>query len=478
MEWKPSRENKIPLYRQISNYFEIRILNGEFPQGSRLPSERELAEIWKINRSTINSAFEELRSTGLVSRTVGQGTIVNEKLLDGKQKRILNWDHYVSEGFYQPNNPLNQQIFQFIRSEANIINFAIGELASDLLPVHLMEEVQNSIKLESNLGYEQVQGSLKLRQVISDHLKKYRKIDTTPSSILVTSGAQQAIHLIIRSLLKPGDSVAIENPSYAFSLPIFHSRGLKTYFLSVQDKGIDPEQINFLYKKHRIKMVFLNPIFQNPTGTTLAIEKRKRVLEICTKLGIPIVEDDPYSIINYSNQPVQSLKTLDTEGMVLYVSSLSKVVSSGLRVGWIAGPQSVIDRLTDMKQQIDFGLSPFPQSIAANLLNSVHFEDHIHNLKQKLKLKRDLTIEALRNQLGDKVSFFIPEGGIHLWCKINDLEVNMESLFKDSIKNGVIFTPGSTLTSEHNFARLTYGRVDSDSIQEGIRRFAQSLVQE
>ena len=275
MGWKPVKSRKLPLYKQICSYLETRILNGEFPPGSRLPSERELADQFKVNRSTINIAFDELRSTGLITRIVGVGTVVNEEIWDGHLKRFPNWDKYVKEGYYQSNNPLNQQIYRSIRSDDSVINFAIGELSQDLAPIDLINNIQ-PLNAMDHLGYEDVQGSIRLRETISNHMSSYRNIKSTASSILVTSGAQQAIHLIIRCLLKPGDSVAIEDPSYAYSLPIFHSDGLKTHLLPVEQNGLDPEQIISLYKKHRIKMLFLNPTYQNPTGVTLRKEWKKK----------------------------------------------------------------------------------------------------------------------------------------------------------------------------------------------------------
>jgi GntR family transcriptional regulator of abcA and norABC len=475
MEWRPNKADGLSLYKQIANYLESRILNGEFPPGTRLPSERDLADQLHVNRSTINSAFEELRSTGLVNRIVGYGTVVNQDLWRSGQKRIPNWEKYIKEGFSQPNNPLNQQIYRLIRSNEEIINFAIGELSSDLLPVKLMKNAHSSIELGNDLGYENIQGNIKLRKTISNHMKTYRKIESTPSSIMITSGAQQAIHLIIRCLLKPGDSVAIEDPSYAYSLPIFHSQGLHTHLLPVKNKGIDPEQVITLYKRHRLKMLFLNPIFHNPTGTTLALERRHKIMEICTRFGIAIVEDDPYSIIGYDNKTVHTLKSMDTDGVVLYISSLSKIIASGLRIGWISGPQNVIHRLADVKQQIDFGHPNLPQLIATELLSSKYFDDHIRHLREGLKRKRDVTIHCLQNELGKKFSFLVPEGGIHLWCKLNDEEIDENLLFKEAIKRGIVFALGSTLGSDHKYLRFTYSRAETDSIPEGIRRFAQAF---
>ncbi|AIE61422.1 PLP-dependent aminotransferase family protein [Bacillus methanolicus] len=475
MEWRPDRASEVPLYKQIANYLESRILNGEFPPGSRLPSERVLANQWKVNRSTVNCAFEELRSAGLVSRIVGRGTVVIRNLPGSGTKQFPNWDMYVKQGYYPPNNPVNQNIYRFIRADEPMINFAIGELSSDLQPVELMKEAYSSIELNNDLGYEHIQGNITLRETISEHMKTYRKIESTPSSLLITSGAQQAIHLIIRGLLKPGDSVAIEDPSYAYSLPIFHSEGLHTHLLPVQNNGIDPDQIITLHKRYRLKMLFLNPTYQNPTGTTLDLERRRRILEICSKFGIAIVEDDPYSITGYDGTSIPSMKSMDKEGLVLYVSSLTKIIASGLRIGWILGPQTVINHLADVKQQFDFSHPSLPQLIAAKLLSSKHFDEHIMHLREGLKIKRDLTIRSLEKELKGIISFSVPEGGIHLWCKLNDEEIDENLLFKESLKKGVVFAPGSTLGSKHNYIRLTYSRVETNCISEGIQLLAQSL---
>ncbi|KQX48821.1 MocR-like pyridoxine biosynthesis transcription factor PdxR [Paenibacillus sp. Root444D2] len=475
MSWLPNKTNGIPVYKQISNYMESRIMNGEYPSGSTLPSERHLAAELHVNRSTIVSSYDELYAIGLVKRVKGIGTVVSiDNKAGGTFKRIPNWEEYVKSGVFQSNNPLNQQIYKIIQSGDQHINFAIGELSPDLLPIRLMQEVHNSMEISEFLGYEHMQGNMKLREAITSHLKTYRNVETNASSILITSGAQQALHLIIQCLLKPGDSVAIEDPSYAYSLPIFQSAGLKTFLLPIEEEGIDPEQIVSLYKKHRIKMVFLNPIFQNPTGNTMSYERRKKVLEISTQYGIAVVEDDPYSVTGYDNEPIRSLKSMDQDGSVLYISSLSKIISSGLRIGWIVGPQAVIQRLTDAKQQIDFGHPNYPQWIAAQLLSSEGFETHIQHLRIGLKRKRDITLHALQSAFKDNIEYGIPSGGIHLWCKLKE-ELNEQHLFKECVKNGIVFAPGSTLGSNDRYMRFTYSRVDDHMIEEGIRRFAEVI---
>ncbi|AQX56139.1 PLP-dependent aminotransferase family protein [Priestia flexa] len=471
MDWKPIKTKQLPLYKQIISYLESRILNGEYPPGSRLPSERQLANQLKVNRSTVKIAFEELQSTGLITSVIGVGRVVNESVYGNHLKRLPNWDKYVKEG-HKTNHPLNQQIYQYIRCSNSIINFAIGELSPDLIPMELLCNI-NPFDMESHLGYENIQGNLALRESISSYMKEYKSIKSTTSSILITSGAHQALHLIIRCLLKSGDSIAIGDPSYDYSMPIFHSAGINTHLLPVGNEGINPEDITTLYKKHRIKMVFIHPNYQDPTGIVLDLEQKKAIINICTKYGIVIVEEDPYSIMGYTSKSNSALKALDSKGVVLYVSSLSNLIASGLRIGWISGPQAVIDLLTDVKQQIDFGQSVIPQLMATKLLNSNQFNEHINNLIKGLEIKRDLTIKLLKRELGEEILFSVPEGGIHLWCKFSH-EINELLLFKESIKNGVVFTPGTTLGSKPNHLRFTYSGVNTNQIENGIRRFVEA----
>jgi DNA-binding transcriptional MocR family regulator len=331
------------------------------------------------------------------------------------------------------------------------------------------------VPFDAQLGYDHPQGNLLLRETITDHLKEIKHIETDPSSILITSGAQQALHLIVQCLLKPGDAIAIEDPSYCYSLPIFQSAGLKTFLLPIDENGINPEDIISLHKKHRIRMVFVNPTFQNPTGSVLSPSRRRRLLELSSELGLPIIEDDPYSLTSFDGKNIPSLKSIDHNGTVLYISSLSKIVASGLRIGWVIGPRRVIERLADAKQQVDFGHSIFPQWIAHNFLRSNDFHLHIQFLQLQLKQRRDKIVSSLHQNLGNKVDFLIPEGGIHLWCKLNADSNNVNRLLEESIKRGISFLPGSLMGSQNNHIRFTFGREEIHHIDKGIERFTKAL---
>lgn len=473
MDWKPDRKAKKAIYKQLAEYIEKGIADGTFPPDKPLPSERYLASALHLNRSTVVHAYDELESMGLIERTRGSGTTISKDIWGITKKRIPSWNRYIEAGSFLPSQPVTQKI----RKEAvehKIINLASGELSEELFPKRFLSEITSTRSFIGSLGYDHPQGNEILRTTIAKHVKKSRGIETNPSSILITSGAQQALHLIVQCLLKPGDAIAIEDPSYNYNLPIFRSVGIQIHYLPVDKDGINPEDLELLYKKHRIKMIFLNPYFQNPTGSLLNKKKKEAILDISSKLGIPVVEDDPYSLTAFSGDKISTLKSLDRNGNVLYISSLSKIVASGLRIGWIIGPTSVIERLSDAKQQIDFGHSSYTQWVANDFLESENFQIHIKSLIKELEKRRDKIIKSLDNYLKDQVEYSIPQGGIHIWCKILK-NYNETQLLEESIKRGVIYVPGSTLGSKDGFVRFTFAKEDEDSIDEGIKRFAEAL---
>ncbi|KAB7705319.1 aminotransferase class I/II-fold pyridoxal phosphate-dependent enzyme [Bacillus aerolatus] len=473
MEWKPNFNEKKPVYKQIAEYIELKISTGDYLAGSKLPSERALAKELKVNRSTIIAAYEELRAAGIVTRREGSGTHVSADIWGLSHQRTPNWNRYVEYGSFLPNDPLARRIRKETQ-EKNIINFATGELSADLFPSSYFQQLLAEKPFDGYLGYDHPQGNLSLRETIVSHVREFKKVETSASSVLITSGAQQALHLIVQCLLKPGDAVAIEDPSYSFSLPLFQSAGLRTFLLPVDEHGVKPEDILSLYQKHRIRMVFLNPDFQNPTGTVLHLERRKEILELSSLYGIPIIEDDPYSLTSFTGKINPTLKSMDENGNVLYITSLTKIVASGLRIGWIIGPDTVIERLADAKQQIDFGHSIFPQWVAEQFLSSDSFSSHIVSLRNELKRKRDLLVASLKEQIGSKVRFHVPEGGIHLWVKLTE-DIDENKLLEAAIKHGVAFVPGRLLGSEKGWMRFTFARPEAETIQEGIDRFAQAL---
>ncbi|WP_054950767.1 MocR-like pyridoxine biosynthesis transcription factor PdxR [Numidum massiliense] len=472
--WKPDRHSNQPLYQQIAEDIEQRISYGEFPPGSLLPSERKLAKQLGVNRSTVILAYAELRALGIIESRMGSGTRVSKFKWGATPKHTPNWHRYVEGGHFLPNLPFLRRIREALQKDRRLIDFASGELSADLSPVKEINLVMSENHLTQYLGYDNPQGFAPLREVLVAYLNQYRGIHTTESSILITSGSQQSLYLITQCLLTPGDAVAIEDPSYCYSLPMFQSAGLRLFRLPVDHKGIRPEDVRALYKKHRIKMVFINPNYQNPSGALLDSERRIELLNVASELGLPIVEDDPFSLTAYDGNPPSPLKAIDPIGSVLYIGSFSKIAASGLRVGWMVAPHAVVERLADARQQMDFGLSVVPQQVAAQFLQSPYFDPHLDRLRTQLFYKRNLLVEALQKELSHLVSFQIPSGGLHMWCKINPT-INDQRLFEEAIRQGVIYVPGSVYGSDSGYVRFTFARPKAEEIVPGISKFAASL---
>ena len=237
--------------------------------------------------------------------------------------------------------------------------------------------------------------------------------------------------------------------------------------------NISKDYSNF-YGKHQIRMIFLNPTFQSPTGTVLSDRRREQVLEISAQLGIPIVEDDPVSLLSLEGERQYPLKSMDRNGNVLYVGSLSKVIASSLRVGWIIGPQSVINRLADARHQIDFGISIFPQLVAKQILQSPQYPKHLQFLRDELLERRNEMKKVLQETFGDTIEFTDPQGGLFIWCKMNK-KVDDHKLVEEAIKNKILFMPGSVYGAPNGYVRFTYARLKKEDMREAITRFAEAL---
>ncbi|BCJ86344.1 aminotransferase-like domain-containing protein [Effusibacillus dendaii] len=391
MDWKPDPNKAEPIFRQIVHYFEEEILKGELAPGSPLPAERQMAVNLGVHRSTVTLAYDELKATGLIQSRQGSGTRVSEHLWGIDPKRVPNWKSYTTNGAFQPSLPIIRKI-RDASQIPGIINLARGELAPDLLPYQSLNRLLQQASLSIPLGYPDPKGDLTLRSTLADLLAVEHSSRVSPEQIIITAGAQQALHLIAICLLQPGDAVGLEEPSYLYSLPLCSSAGLRLFRIPMDEDGLLPEAVASLQRKHRIKMIFVNPTYQNSATTTLDLDRRQKLLDICTRLRIPIVEDAAYADLNLQGTalPPLPLFVMDNGNQtVMYVGSLSKSVAPGLRIGWIVGPEQVIGRLADAKQQIDLGTSAVNQHITHIYLTAGEWKENVEKLRRKLTIRRD-----------------------------------------------------------------------------------------
>jgi GntR family transcriptional regulator, regulator for abcA and norABC len=455
-------------YKEIIDYAKTNIATGEWPIGSKLPSQRELAKRFAVNRSTVITALEELAADGLIEAKMGMGTIVvNNTWTLMQQKSVVNWNENIDLGSHQASMAMVQSINQE-ESNSQLIQLSKGELSKAIFPIDKMKEILHKVGNElSSMGYEEPKGNLKLRQAISDYLLK-KGISTSPSSILIVSGALQALQLISIGLLQKGSIVFLEKPSYLYSLSTFQAAGMQLSGISMDDEGILPNEFMIKKGKHRKAILYTIPSFHNPTGISMSVKRRKELLLMAYQQQLPIIEDDVYGDLWLDEPPPPPLKAEDKNGNVLYIGSLSKSLSPGLRIGWIIGPETVIERLADLKMQTDYGSSSISQQVASEWLSNGAYEYYLKNVREQLRVKREFTLRILKDHIGDMGKWNIPKGGYFIWLKVNT-HLSLRSIYAKALAKGILLNPGSIYSQQTPpFIRISYAYASVEEIKKGI----------
>ncbi|AGK54216.1 MocR-like pyridoxine biosynthesis transcription factor PdxR [Bacillus sp. 1NLA3E] len=476
-EWVINKLSLIPLHQQIYEYIKRKIMNGEWSIGTRIPSQRELAKKFQVNRSTIVYALGELAADGLIESNAGKGTVViNNTWSLLASTPPPDWNSYVKSGSYQPNIQMIQEINK-AETNPDITRLGTGELSPELLPVEKMKQMfqTHSSKMLS-LGYSEPKGDIYLREIISDYLKT-KGIIASPSAILIVSGGLQALQLISLGLLQRSSTVFLESPSYLNSVHVFQSAGMNLFGIPLNNEGILIDQIGKLKRQHNGALLYTIPSFHNPTGILMSSNRRMELLNVCKSERLPIIEDDVYGDLWFESAPPNPIKALDDQGLVLYIGSMSKTLGPGLRIGWIVGPEPVVERLADIKMQTDYGSSSLSQYAVAEWISSGLYDEHIKKIRTELKFRRDFTIDVLNNHLRDLSSWSIPAGGFYIWISINK-QISIRNLFEKALKEGILLNPGNIYDrNDQQHLRLSYSYAPLPQLKRALIRLSE-LIQE
>ncbi|HAS01970.1 MAG TPA: GntR family transcriptional regulator [Brevibacillus sp.] len=469
-EWRPKRDDPIPLYRQIASYIREKISVGEWPVGYKIPPERTLAVTFKVNRSTVVAAVQELTAEGLIQGRSGSGTIVVQQ---PDPFPTLHWPSYVNAGMFHPNLPTIQEInrLEFV---PNMIRLGTGEPSSDLYPHANMKQVlaQVAEKIPS-LGYEEPKGLYKLRREVSRHLAK-KGINVPPSCILIVSGALQGLQLISLGLMNPGATMLMEKPSYLYSLNLLPSTGIRMKGIELDAQGISQRALLAGIQQQTAQMLYTIPTFQNPTGKVLSESGREQLLKLCQQERIALIEDDVYSDLWLDEEPPLPIKALDQKGTVLYVGSMSKTISPGLRIGWLVAPETVIDRLADLKMQTVYGASSLSQWTVYEWLASGLYEQHLLYVREQLRARRDFMLALLERYFNDLATWSIPAGGFYIWLCFLHEKISMRSLFKRAQQQSILLNPGNLYDPlDDTHLRLSYSYASYEQLEFGMKQLAQ-----
>lgn len=472
--WTLKKEPGVPVYVSIVELILSYIKNGDILPGQRLPAERKLAEFFKVNRSTVVHALDELVDLGWIVRKQGSGTIVNEGKWGISTTPRTDWRRYLDQNVFAQVDPFLNQINTLLKKpNEDILDLYTGELPLDLIPSfafppltwkHFLKEEQ-----QEDLGY------LPLREAISLEMEREYGFTLSPESLLITSGAQQALFLILQVLLKSGDSVAIEDPSFLYALPIFQAAGIRLYGVEMDDEGINLDSLEKTIRQHRVKMIMVNPSFQNPTGKTMSVKRRHELVRLCQNYQVPILEDDVFARLNFiPSDQIPPLKKIDPEN-VLYIGSLSKILGSTTKIGWLSAPSSINQQLAEARKMMDFTLSIFPQLLANLALSDDDFSEKINSLKKTVEARGKAVYDMINKLPEWQVE--MPKGGFYIWAQWKAGNLRQKD-FYTFLQEGLLIAPSFFFSEDRQSIRINFSRVDEQDlplVEMKLKRISKKL---
>ncbi len=479
------RQSHIPLYRQIKTHFQQGILSGSLAPETRLPASRQLARDLGVNRITVETAYSELEADGLIYSRVGSGTYVSPSLplpphpMESFDAAWPLWQQNMQIGITTSKRMETDEAVE-TSQPPHLISFASGSSASHMFPADEFRKVfQAVMRRDGNaaLDYGESNGYAPLRSTIA-HVLASQGLQARPENILITAGSQQAISLVSQLLLKPGDTILVESPTYGGALELFRALNLTIVGIPVDRQGMQVEILERLLQQHHPKLIYTIPNFHNPTGTCLSTSRRHELIVLADRYNVPILEDDFVGDLRYDGRTQPSLKALDPGGRVIYASTFSKMLMPGLRVGFLLIEGPVYESLVDFKRVNDLATSTLIQRALEAYVTVGRYQAHLRRSCQIFRKRRDTMIAAIRRHLPAAVPFDTPQGGLFLWVCLPD-PLSSEDLLPLARKEGVDFLPGSRFFPDANqgkeWMRLNFVVQPPDEIEAGIKRLGSAI---
>jgi GntR family transcriptional regulator / MocR family aminotransferase len=479
------RQSAVPLYQQIEAYLRQGILSGSLAPETRLPASRQLARDLGINRITVENAYAELEREGLIYSKMGSGTYVlppNPILAFSKDKPGAPWPLWQQSLELEGRIP-NKSSTDISRKEARrsqSISFASGIGDSHLFPAEDFRKVLQTVMRRDGiaaLDYGEPNGHAPLRETIT-HILASQGLQTRSENVLITAGSQQALSLVSQLLLKPGDVIMVESPTYSGALDLFRALGFKVVGVPVDRHGMQVEMLEKLLQQHHPKLIYTIPTFHNPTGTCLSSQSRIQLIVLADRYNIPILEDDFVGDLRYEGRSQPALKALDPGGRVIYVSTFSKILMPGLRVGFLVAEGPIYDYLVNFKRVNDLATSTLIQRALEVYVTVGRYQSYLRRSCQIFHKRRDAMLSAIERYLPAEISLDPPQGGLFIWLQLPE-NLSSETLLPLAWEEGVDFAPGNGFFPDglggNNWLRLNFVAQGPDQIEEGIKRLGKAM---
>ncbi|HDA9261109.1 TPA: PLP-dependent aminotransferase family protein [Staphylococcus aureus] len=452
-------------YKDIASDIRDKIITGDWFYGMKIPSHRQLAIQYNVNRVTIIKSIELLEAEGFIYTKVGSGTYVNDYLneahITNKWSEMMLWSS-------QQRSQYTVQLINKIETDDSYIHISKGELGISLMPhIQLKKAMSNTASHIEDLsfGYNNGYGYIKLRDIIVERMSK-QGINVGRENVMITSGALHAIQLLSIGFLGQ-DAIIISNtPSYIHSTNVFEQlnfRHIDVPYNRINE--IDTIIDRFINFKN--KAIYIEPRFNNPTGRSLTNEQKKNIITYSERHNIPIIEDDIFRDIFFSD-PTPSIKTYDKLGKVIHISSFSKTIAPAIRIGWIVASEKIIEQLADVRMQIDYGSSILSQMVVYEMLKNKSYDKHLVKLRYVLKDKRDFMLNILNNLFKDIAHWEVPSGGYFVWL-VFKIDIDIKYLFYELLsKEKILINPGYIYGSKEKSIRLSFAFESNENIKHAL----------
>ena len=467
------------LTQQLVDVFTAAIEAGELQPGEKLPTTRELAADAGVNHLTAARAYRRLAEIGFVTARVGRGTFVRDLPPAAAEERGDDWQLYALPD--DPPDYRDQVLGDAFRlaTEPGMVSLSTGWPSPRLYPTDELAEISARVFEEEGgeaISYLNAEGLPRLREQLAAR-GRTKGYATDADEIVVTSGARQAIDLVARSVLRPGDVAVVESPTFVGILGSLRATGARVIGVPFDGDGLDVDALEQVLARHEVRLCALQTSCQNPTGRDMSPDRAGRLAELAMERNFFIMEDGVYGDLRFEGRGPRPLREA-APGHVIYLDSLSKTVGGGLRVGWLAARGPVLERLTALKLASDFHTATLPQHIAARYLESGGYERQLAGTLPFYRERRDALMEALERHLAGEYRADTPHGGHHVWVSLTR-PVDERSLYSEALRHGVTFTPGGVITAEQPWARaslrLSFSLLDPEELEEGVRRLARAL---
>jgi 2-aminoadipate transaminase len=389
------------------------------------------------------------------------------------------WDHRYAQRTQRMMGSAIRELLKFTENP-DVISFAGGLPAPDVFPIKEFKAACSRVLDDhgpQSLQYGTTDGYVPLREMIARHTGRYG-IEVTTENILITSGSQQALDLLGKIFINPGDRVLVESPTYVGALQAWNAYGAEFIPVPYDENGMVTDELE---DRLRIgpKFIYVLPNFQNPTGSTLSFERRLKLIELAERYGVPIIEDDPYGQLRYEGEHLPSLNVLDSQtrtqnqcysGNVIYLSTFSKTLAPGIRLAWVIAPPEVIHKLVLAKQGADLHTSTFNQMVAFEVAHGGFLDRHVKFIRDVYRERRDVMLETLLEHMPSDVKWTHPQGGLFLWVTMPE-NIDTKELLVEAVKKKVAFVPGESFYPQNgkkNNIRLNFSNAIPEKINEGI----------